>query len=141
MRKKIGNKIYGCDDCLSICPWNKFSSETKEKKLIGKNLKELSFYLNLNENEFYNLFKDSPIKRIGWIRFLRNVITCSGNSDDQDLKESLIKYVYHPEPIIRGASIWSLSQIISKNDFETLKKKLLKTENNSYVLFELNIKN
>ena len=141
LRKKIGNKIYGCDDCLSICPWNKFSSETKEKKLIGKNLKELSFYLNLNENEFYNLFKNSPIKRIGWIRFLRNVIICSGNSDDQDLKESLIKYVYHPEPIIRGASIWSLSQIISKKDFETLKKKLLKTENNSYVLFELNIKN
>ena len=100
----------------------------------------LSFYLNLNENKFYNLFNNSPIKRIGWIRFLRNVIICVGNSEDQNLKEDLIKYAYHPEPIIRGASIWSLGQILSKNDFKILKKKLFKTENNSYVIFELNIK-
>ena len=108
---------------------------------MEKTLRNSSFYLNLNENKFNNIFENSPIKRIGWIRFLRNVIICVGNSDDQDLKEDLTKYVYHPEPIIRGASIWSLSQILSKNDFKILKKQLLKTENNSYVIFELNIKN
>ena len=69
------------------------------------------------------------------------MIICVGNSEDQDLKEDLIKYVNHPEPIIRGASVWSLSQILSKNDFKILKKKLIKTESNSYVIFELNIKN
>ena len=94
--------------------------------MIGKDLKELSFYLDLNENEFNNFFKNSPIKRVGWIRFLRNVIICIGNSDNRDLKENLIKYAYHPEPIIRGASIWSLSQILSKNDFKILKKNYLK---------------
>jgi len=141
LRKKIGNKIYGCDDCLSICPWNKFSSKSKEKKLIGKGLNELSFYLQLNESDFYNLFNKSPIKRIGWIRFLRNVIICAGNSANQALRDSLINYTCHAEPIIRGASVWSLSQLLSKNDFKILKKKLLETENNSYVIFELNVFN
>lgn len=138
LRKKIGNKIYGCDDCLSICPWNKFSSKTKEKKLIGNGLKKLSFYLNLNETEFHTLFKNSPIKRIGWVRFLRNVIICAGNSGDQDFKDKLINFAYHTEPIIRGASVWSLGQILSKNDFKILKTNLLKNENNPYVIFELN---
>ena len=109
--------------------------------MIGKDLKELSFYLNLNENEFYNLFNNSPIKRIGWIRFLRNVIICVGNSGNQSLIDNLINYLYHTEPIIRGASVWSLGQLLSRNDFKVLKKKLLKTEVNSYVIFELNIIN
>ncbi len=141
LRKKIGNKVYGCDDCLSICPWNKFSSKTEEKKLIGDDPKELSFYLNLNEDDFNTFFYKSPIKRIGWIRFLRNVIICVGNSGNQSLIDNLINYLYHTEPIIRGASVWSLGQLLSRNDFKVLKKKLLKTEVNSYVIFELNIIN
>ena len=64
-----------------------------------------------------------------------------GNSGNQSLIDNLINYLYHAEPIIRGASVWSLGQLLSRNDFKVLKKKLLKTEFNSYVIFELNIIN
>ena len=81
LRKKIGNKIYGCDDCLAVCPWNKFSEATENQNFLSTdNHKKLSYFLNFNKSKFNEYFKDSPIKRIGWITFLRNVILATGNS-------------------------------------------------------------
>ena len=85
LRKKIGNKIYGCDDCLAVCPWNKFSKKTKEIKLEGKKLKDLIFYLKINEENFNTIFHKSPIKRVGYIRFMRNVIISIGNSNEKKI--------------------------------------------------------
>ena len=91
IRKKIGNRIYGCDDCLSICPWNKFSTPTNNLDFLSsKNEKELSFFLNFNEKKFRSYFKESPIIRIGWVSFMRNIVIASGNSGEK----SLISHFY-----------------------------------------------
>ena len=87
IRDKIGNKIYGCDDCLSICPWNKFAKPTKNKDLVpNEEYKNLNFFLDFDKEKFEKYFCNSPVKRIGWISFLRNVIIASGNSNSKILK-------------------------------------------------------
>ena len=135
IRDKIGNKIYGCDDCLSICPWNKFAKPTKNKDLVpNEDYKNLDFFLDFDKDKFEKYFCDSPVKRIGWISFLRNVIIASGNSNSTMFNTKLEKLLGHDNPIIRGASIWSLGKLSSKNKI----KKKLKNEKNKYVLFELN---
>ncbi len=138
LRKKIGNKVYGCDDCLSVCPWNKFSKETNEKKLQAVNSnKNLSFFLNFNEEDFKKYFYKSPIKRIGWIRFLRNIIIACGNSNDKKLIKYLYKYIDHESSLIRGSCLWSLFQLESEKELKKVKKLILKKEKNNYVLNEL----
>jgi len=135
LRKKIGNRVYGCDDCLSVCPWNKFTTTTNKEEFIPKeNEKNLSFFLDFNKQKFNDYFVDSPIKRIGWLRFLRNVIISSGNSESKFLAQKLKKYLSHPDAIIRGAAVWSISQFSSKKKIE----KFLQNEKNKYVLYELN---
>jgi epoxyqueuosine reductase len=140
LRKKIGNKIYGCDDCLAICPWNKFSKTTKNKDFLSTSKeKTLDSFLSMDEKNFKNYFKKSPILRIGWVSFLRNVIIASGNSKNRNLSKKIYKFLYDNNPIIRGASIWSLFQLIEKNQKKKIKEKFLKKEKNKYVLYELNI--
>ena len=135
LRKKIGNRVYGCDDCLSVCPWNKFTTTTNKEEFIPKeNEKNLSFFLDFNKQKFNDYFVDSPIKRIGWLRFLRNVIISSGNSESKFLAQKLEKYLSHSDAIIRGAAVWSMSQFSSKKKIE----KFLQNEKNKYVLYELN---
>ena len=139
LRKKIGNKVYGCDDCLSICPWNKFSSATNDKKLQKKSDdKDLIFFLNFDEDKFNKHFANSPINRIGWIRFLRNIIIASGNSNNKNLIEPLYKHLNNNNPILRGSCVWSLFQLMGNKCREYLKSKL-KSEKNKYVLFELDL--
>ena len=134
-RKKIGNRVYGCDDCLSVCPWNKFATTADNKDFLPKeNEKNLSFFLDFSKEKFNDYFIDSPIKRIGWLRFLRNVIISSGNSHSKFLAQKLKKYLSHPDAVIRGAAVWSISQFSPKCNIE----KLLKNERNKYVLYELN---
>ena len=138
LRKKIGNKVYGCDDCLSICPWNKFSSETTEVKLQSSiESKTLSFFLEFNKDKFQKYFYKSPIKRIGWIRFLRNVIIAAGNSQNKNLIKYLYIHLKNESSLIRGSCVWSLFQLINKKEKKKLKKMILETETNKYVLFEL----
>ncbi len=139
IRKKIGNKIYGCDDCLSVCPWNKFSTPTNNKDFLSsKNEKELSFFLGFSEKKFKIFFKNSPIKRIGWVSFMRNIIIASGNSEEKSLIKYLKKLSKNDNPIIRGSCIWSLNQLMEEKEkkiFEYMKRK----EKNKYVLYELDM--
>ena len=89
LRPKIGNHIYGCDDCLAVCPWNKFAQIGSEIKLAARedlNAPKLSDLAGLGETEFRKRFSGSPIKRIGWPRFLRNVLYAIGNSGEAALK-------------------------------------------------------
>ncbi len=138
LRRKIGNKVYGCDDCLSICPWNKFSKVTKEQKLLPKeNSKSLLFFLKFNEEKFKKYFYNSPIKRIGWVRFLRNIIIASGNSKNKNLIKYLNIHLKSNNSLIRGASIWSLFQLVDDTKKEEIKNNILMKEKNQYVLFEL----
>ena len=140
LRKKIGNKVYGCDDCLSICPWNKFASETKEQslkeKMILKDV-DLGFFLKFDKKKFDFFFSNSPIKRIGWTRFIRNILIASANSENKELLKYIIPFLNDIEPIVRGAAVWSISQLEEKQLLLKLKNKLMQKEKNSYVLYEL----
>lgn len=139
LREKIGNKIFGCDDCLSVCPWNKFSNESTEQgfKANEKYLTtSLKYFLNLKEEDFKEFFFDSPIRRIGWERLMRNVIIAAGNSKNKSFVIELKKFLKNKYPLVRGSAIWSLGKLISKDQFQKLKDENMYKEKNSYVIFE-----
>ncbi|MCF1744178.1 tRNA epoxyqueuosine(34) reductase QueG [Methyloterrigena soli] len=113
-RKAMGNRIYGCDDCLAVCPWNKFASETREAKLFAReDLREppLSELLALDDAGFRALFAGSPIKRIGHGRFLRNALIAAGNSGDAALLPAVEARLGDGDPLVRGAAVWALAQL------------------------------
>ena len=87
-RKAIGNRIYGCDDCLAVCPWNKFAQAGRETKLAARDelrAPALAELARLDDAAFRALFSKSPVKRIGRDRFVRNVLIAIGNSGDAAL--------------------------------------------------------
>ncbi len=130
-RAAMGNRIYGCDDCLAVCPWNKFARVTHEAKLKAREdlaappLKELAA---LDDAAFRARFSGSPIKRIGRDRFLRNVLTAIGNSGSAGLAAAAEAHLADPAPLVRGAAVWALSQLLPAKDFAGLKTKHLPAE-------------
>jgi len=115
-REAMGNRIYGCDDCLAVCPWNKFASATHEAKLQAReelDAPALADLVALDDAGFRALFAGSPIKRIGVVRFLRNVLIAVGNSGDAGLIEAVEARLADPEPLVRGAAIWALRRLDS----------------------------
>ncbi len=114
-RSAMGNRIYGCDDCLAVCPWNKFAEAAREgafwarAELKGPGLDELSA---LDDAQFRDVFSGSPIKRIGRNRMVRNVLIAIGNSADAGLIEhSVLPHLEDADPVIRGAAVWALSRL------------------------------
>lgn len=114
-RAAMGNRIYGCDDCLAICPWNKFAETAREgafwarAELKGPDLDALSA---LDDAHFRDVFSGSPIKRIGRDRFIRNVLIAIGNSGDSSLVEqSVLPHLCDEDPVVRGAAVWALSRL------------------------------
>ena len=113
-RKSIGNRIYGCDDCLGICPWNKFATTAQEIKfaaradLVAPPLHEL---LQLTDANFRSKFSGSPIKRIGRERFIRNALIAAGNSEDQNLLPIIKTLQADPSLIIQEAAHWALQEL------------------------------
>jgi epoxyqueuosine reductase len=113
-RAAMGNRIYGCDDCLAVCPWNKFASVSHEAKLRARDDLErprLDDLVQLDDRGFRQLFAGSPIKRIGLGRFLRNVLIAIGNSDDQSLVPRVEARLQDDNPVVRGAAIWALRRL------------------------------
>ena len=114
-RAALGNRIYGCDDCLAVCPWNKFASEAHAMReflpraeLVGPRLAEL---LAPDDPGFRALFSGSPIKRIGRDRFVRNCLYAAGNSGDAELVESVGSLTQDPDPVVADAARWALAQL------------------------------
>lgn len=140
-REAMGNRIYGCDDCLAICPWNKYAQETLEIKLKARedmsapDLKELA---QLDDAEFRTKFSGSPIKRIGRNKFLRNVMIAIGNSQDNSLKRLALQNCKDESALVRGASVWALSRLEERASFTDMRSKALKNETDASVLDEWN---
>ncbi|PHR92710.1 MAG: tRNA epoxyqueuosine(34) reductase QueG [Robiginitomaculum sp.] len=114
LRPKLGNRIYGCDDCLAVCPWNKFAQHAREQKLVARadlNAPDLEKLAALDDAEFRTLFSGSPIKRIGLDRFLRNVLYAIGNSKNADFKKTVTPHLSHNDPVVRDAAEWALAQL------------------------------
>ena len=113
-RAPMGNRIYGCDDCLAVCPWNKFASVSREARLRARPELErpaLADLVQLDDAGFRTLFAGSPIKRIGLARFLRNVLIAIGNSDDRALIPLVEARLDADDPVVRGAAIWALRRL------------------------------
>lgn len=124
-RGAIGNRIYGCDDCLAVCPWNKFAQAGREAKLTARDslrapdLAELS---GLDDARFRTLFAKSPVKRTGRDRFIRNVLIAIGNSGDSALAQEATRLLDDASPLVRGAAVWALSRLLPRAEFEKLRR-------------------
>ncbi|WP_210260174.1 tRNA epoxyqueuosine(34) reductase QueG [Hongsoonwoonella zoysiae] len=138
-RKAMGNRIYGCDDCLAACPWNKFAVEAREAKLKARDdllAPKLADLLKLDDAAFRTLFSGSPIKRIGRDRFIRNVLIAAGNSQDTSLLPDIERLLDDPAPVVRGAAVWALSQLAEAARFAELQAATRPHEEDPEVLAE-----
>lgn len=123
LRPLIGNRIYGCDDCLAACPWNKFAELGREARLAARaenQAPSLGELARLNEAEFRARFTKSPIKRTGRARFLRNVLIAIGNSGDTSLVPDAERLLVEVDPLVRGAAVWALARLLDADDFARL---------------------
>jgi epoxyqueuosine reductase len=119
-RKAMGNRIYGCDDCLAVCPWNKFAQQGREAKLAARDefrAPDLAELARLDDAAFRARFAKSPVKRTGRDRFVRNVLIAIGNSNDAALAAEAERLLSDASPLIRGAAVWALSQLIGRELF------------------------
>ncbi|MER9298495.1 tRNA epoxyqueuosine(34) reductase QueG [Mesorhizobium sp. M0621] len=135
-REKIGNRIYGCDDCLAACPWNKFARAASEAKLAARDdLREppLDDLLRLDDAAFRAFFSGSPIKRIGRDRFIRNVLIAAGNSGDASLAGTVRALLSDASPLVRGAAIWALARLVPDAEYSERAAIGLKTESDEAV--------
>ena len=115
LRPLLGNRIYGCDDCLAACPWNKFAAVAREQKLQARAdlaAPRLADLAALDDLGFRTFFAGGPIKRIGHARFLRNVLIAIGNSGDAAFAEVARPHLAHPDPVTRGAAVWALGRLL-----------------------------
>ncbi|HWU48627.1 MAG TPA: tRNA epoxyqueuosine(34) reductase QueG [Asticcacaulis sp.] len=126
-RRAAGNRIYGCDDCLAACPWNKFAQTAQDIRLQtrdGFDALKLTDLARLDDAAFRALFSKSPIKRIGRDSFVRNVIYALGNAyrDDPcaETRDVLIERLAEPNPVVRGAGVWALKQGLEPSEFAAL---------------------
>jgi epoxyqueuosine reductase len=113
-REAIGNRIYGCDDCLAVCPWNKFARESQEAKLTARAdllVPDLGELAALDEATFRKLFAGGPVKRIGHARFLRNVLIAIGNSGNRAHVAVAKRRLGHVSPLVRGMAVWALGRL------------------------------
>ncbi len=135
-REAIGNRIYGCDDCLAACPWNKFAQAAAEAKLAAReDLREpaLAELLELDDAAFRGFFSGSPVKRIGRDRFIRNVLVAAGNSAEPALAAQVEGLAADASPLVRGAAAWALSRLLPAAGFAVRAEAALAAEDDASV--------
>jgi epoxyqueuosine reductase len=130
-RKPMGNRIYGCDDCLAVCPWNKFANEASEAKLKAREdlvAPGLSDLAQLDDAGFRKLFVGSPVKRLGRDRFVRNVLIAIGNSGNADFIPVAEHLLRDASPLVRAMAVWALEQLMPQEDFQLARSVHVVTE-------------
>ena len=138
-RAAMGNRIYGCDDCLAACPWNKFAQTAQEQRLHARDALRgppLEDLARLDDASFRALFAKSPVKRIGRDRFVRNVLYAIGNSGEARLAGEAELVLDDPSPLVRGAAVWALSRLTDVGGFNRLRAARSAAENDPDVLAE-----
>ena len=124
-RAAMGNRIYGCDDCLAVCPWNKFAEQGREAKLAARDslrAPKLAELARLDDTQFRVLFAKTSVKRTGRDRFVRNVLIAIGNSGDASLASEAERLLDDASPLVRGAAVWALAQLLPRENFAALQK-------------------
>jgi epoxyqueuosine reductase len=116
LREGIGNRVFGCDDCLAVCPWNKFAQAGRETRLVQRDdlaAPALSELARLDDAGFRARFAGTPVKRTGRDRFVRNVLVAIGNSGDPALAEEAIRLLDDPSPLVRAMAVWAAARLAS----------------------------
>ena len=124
-REAMGNRIYGCDDCLAVCPWNKFASRTDEPGFLPRvelTAPLLADLVGLDDPSFRAVFAGSPIKRTGRDRFVRNVLIAIGNSGDAGLAPHAEARLADSSPLVRAMAVWALSRLLGADAFDRLRE-------------------
>ena len=124
LREAIGNRIYGCDDCLAVCPWNKFAVAGREAKLAPRpelDAPKLATLAALDDAGFRALFRGTPVKRTGRDRFVRNVLIAVGNSGDPALIATAEALLDDASALVRGAAVWALARLLAPPRFAALR--------------------
>jgi epoxyqueuosine reductase len=114
LRPLMGNRIYGCDDCLAVCPWNRFARTTRHAALLPRDdltAPRLAALAALDDPGFRAMFSGSPIKRIGRDRFVRNVLNAIGNSRDPALRPEAMRLTGDPDPVVAEAARWAVARL------------------------------
>ncbi|MGO9174166.1 MAG: tRNA epoxyqueuosine(34) reductase QueG [Rhodomicrobium sp.] len=138
-REAMGNRIYGCDDCLAVCPWNKFAKAAREARfhaLPGADNPPLAELLSLDDAAFRTRFRGSPIKRIGRDRFIRNALVAAGNSGDLALLESVLPLLEDVSPLVRGMAVWAARRLAGQEAAADLRARHYPREYDLDVLAE-----
>jgi epoxyqueuosine reductase len=139
LRPLIGNRIYGCDDCLAVCPWNKFAQAGQEMLFHARaetHNPPLGELLQLDDAAFRKRFAKTPIKRTGRARFVRNVLIASGNSGRADLAQSIEPLLEDDSALVRGAAVWATARLVDGEQFATLAASHHPQESDPSVLAE-----
>jgi epoxyqueuosine reductase len=130
-RPLMGNRIFGCDDCLAVCPWNKFAAAARETKLQARadlSAPQIADLMRFDDASFRNLFSASAVKRIGYERFMRNLLIAAGNSSDPSLANLVEEKVSSPSPLVRAMAVWALSQLVSKVHLAEIERRWRSSE-------------
>lgn len=135
-RPLMGNRIYGCDDCLAVCPWNKFAAAARETQLKARPETDnppLAELLALDDAAFRQRFAGTPVKRTGRNRFMRNVLIAVGNSGDRDLQHRIVPLLDDASPLVRGAAVWALGQLVNPAELAGIAQRARVTEHDADV--------
>jgi epoxyqueuosine reductase len=138
-RAAMGNRIYGCDDCLAVCPWNKFASATREADFVARadlTAPLLADLVRLDDAGFRAKFAGSPVKRIGRDRFVRNVLVAIGNAGDPALGEAARALADDPSPLVRAMAAWALRRLLPADEFAALARSRASCETDAAVAAE-----
>ena len=139
LRPLMGNRIYGCDDCLAVCPWNKFAGQGREMLLHARaetDTPPLSELLKLDDAAFRKRFAKTPIKRTGRARFVRNALIAAGNSGSPDLAASVEPLLSDDSALVRGAAVWAMARLADRPRFAALAASHRSEESDPSVLAE-----
>lgn len=142
MRALLGNRIYGCDDCLAICPWNKYAKRAREQAFLPRHeltAPRLADLAALDDAAFRDVFSGSPIKRLGRNRFVRNVLIALGNARDRQHKHVAERLLEDESPIVRLAAVWALSRLADPSGFAILYQSRYDTETDPDVRAEWDV--
>jgi epoxyqueuosine reductase len=138
-RAAIGNRVFGCDDCLAVCPWNKFAETAREARLAARDdlaappLFELA---QLDDPAFRARFAGTPVKRTGRDRFVRNVLVAIGNSGDPDLAPEAVRLLSDHSPLVRAMAVWAVDRLLPGSEVRALAARFRGSETDCVVLDE-----
>jgi epoxyqueuosine reductase len=137
LRAPIGNRIYGCDDCLAVCPWNKFAKAASETRFAGSaDAAALTELVELDDAAFRKRFAGTPVKRTGRDRFIRNVLIAIGNSGEPELAPHAAARLEDASPLVRAMAIWALARLGEVEALRRARERLLLSESDPAVRAE-----